>query len=725
MDTQEDFLFGALALQAGLMDARRFAEACEQWHFRPKKSFRDVLVEGGWIARADVPHLEYLLKRALDKRRGDTKVLLAEMPSIVRTCLEGLEGHETDTLRGLPAPLQNPGVPPLLPVPADELRYDFLNIHASGGIGRIWVGRDRHLDREVAIKELHPDNTGDAKVAARFLREARLTSQLEHPGIVPVYELTTRPGTNEPIYTMRLVRGRTLTDTVLAYHAARTAGNADPLDFVALLNAFVAVCNAIAYAHSRGVLHRDLKGANVIVGAFGEVIVLDWGLAKRVGQLDDVPAPGAVASANADPTLTMEGEIVGTPAYMSPEQAGGRLDQIDQRTDIYGLGGILYEILAGRAPFVGASTLAVLMMAAHGEPTPPHEFWAEAPSALETVCLKAMAKNPDDRYASVAELAQEVLRWQDVQRRAAEDALRQQTEVLRSILDLIPGVVWTSRPDGSIEYANQFWINYTGMSLEETIGAGWTNAIHADDLERVMQVWTHSLQTGTPAEVEYRLKRATDGAYLWFLARGTPVRDRDGQIVKWFGMLTEIEDQKRGEIALERQNALVHLLHRVTVAAYESPSVEAALQAGIDQVCAYTGWPVGHVYIVADDDPAKLMPTKIWHLDLSTEFDEFVRITEATPLHSGAGLPGRVLATMAPVWIMDVSTDANFPRAKAAVHLGVKGAFGFPITSAGNVVAVLEFFTREPTEPDEVLLAAMAQIGIQLGQVFQRKRGRI
>jgi GAF domain-containing protein len=166
----------------------------------------------------------------------------------------------------------------------------------------------------------------------------------------------------------------------------------------------------------------------------------------------------------------------------------------------------------------------------------------------------------------------------------------------------------------------------------------------------------------------------------------------------------------------------VRLLHQVTVAAYESASVEEALQAGIDQVCAFTGWPVGHVYVRARANSQELVPTPIWHLDRPEEFESFVRVTAATPLKAGAGLPGRVLAARKPFWIMDVTHDDNFPRAKAAANLGVKGAFGFPVLTATEVVAVLEFFTSEPKEPDEVLLGAMAQIGLQLGQVFERKR---
>jgi PAS domain S-box-containing protein len=304
----------------------------------------------------------------------------------------------------------------------------------------------------------------------------------------------------------------------------------------------------------------------------------------------------------------------------------------------------------------------------------------------------------------------------------AREALRASEEQYRSLADLVPGVVWTARADGAIDYANQFWSNFTGMTLEQARGSGWAGALHPEDAPGVLQVWTRALQTGELVEVEYRLKRAADGVYRWFLARGKAVRDREGRVVKWFGLLTEIEDQKQGAQALERQNALVRLLHGVTVAAYAAATVEEALQVGIDLVCAYTGWPVGHVYVVAGDGSRELVPTPIWHLDRPEDFERFARVTEATRLAAGVGLPGCVLARKGPVWVMDVTRDENFPRAKAATDLGVKGAFGFPVLTVAGVVAVLEFFTGEPREPDALLLRAMEQIGIHLGHVFERKR---
>ncbi len=612
---------------------------------------------------------------------------------------------------------QRPLAPPAPAPPRPGERYTRLRLHEQGGMGRVWLARDACLDRQVALKELRPELGANPISHARFLREALITGQLEHPGVVPVYELICPEDGRTPFYAMRFVKGRTLAQASADYHRKRTAGADVSLDFSALLHAFVTVCHTMAYAHSRGIIHRDLKGQNVILGDFGEVVILDWGLAKR---MDTPDGPEAEAGDTTDsPDLTQQGQALGTPASMAPEQAAGRGHEIDGRTDIYGLGALLYEILTGQLPFTGGSTREVLRRVLEEEPEPPRTIRPDVPPGLEAVCLRALAKRPADRPAAAGELAAAVQRWQEAERRGAEEALRASEEKYRSLADLIPGIVWTARADGWIDYANQFWFRFTGLTMEQTAGSGWASVIHPDDRPRVSGLWGEALRTGDSIEVEYRIRRAADGVYRWFLAQARPVLGREGGIIRWFGMLTEIEDQKRGAQSLERENTLVRLLHQVTVAAYEAATFEAALQAGLDLVCASTGWPAGHVYVRAGDG---LAPSGIWHLDRPDDLAAFTRVTAATPLLSGVGLPGRVLAGGQACWIMDVTRDDNFPRAKAAADVGVRGAFAFPVRSAAGVVAVLELFAREPKEPDEVLLRAMSQIGLQLGQVFERKR---
>src|SRR5262249_53856204 len=234
-------------------------------------------------------------------------------------------------------------------------------------------------------------------------------------------------------------------------------------------------------------------------------------------------------------------------------------------------------------------------------------------------------------------------------------------ERYRSLSDLVPAVVWTARPDGWIDYVNQFWTGYTGLRLEQTCGWEWIDAVHADDLPRVLAAWRGALQSGEQADVEYRVRRGSDGVYRWFLARGLPVRDLEGRVVKWFGTLTDIDDQKRAEAELHQQHGLARLLHEVTVAGYRAATVEEAMQIGVDQVCAYTGWPVGHVYLLAGEGPPELVPSAIRHLDRPHDSGIFRRATEATRLAPGVGLPGRVLAAEKTHWITDITTHEHIP----------------------------------------------------------------
>jgi WD40 repeat protein/serine/threonine protein kinase len=410
--TDRNLLFGVLALQADLIDQAQFVEACSLWATRKQIPLAELLVERGWLTAADRAHVEWLLQRQLHKHRGDAHAsLAAAADGAVRQALTGL--HDADVhqsladLAGSAAPGDTVGY-----VPEPGQRYTLTRLHATGGIGRVWLAYDSDLGREVALKELRPERAENPRYWDRFLHEAQITGQLEHPGIVPVYEMARRPEDQQPFYTMRFIKGRTLTDAIRTYHQKRAAGRAEPLERIALLNAFVAVCNAVAYAHSRGVIHRDLKGQNVVLGDFGEVIVLDWGFAKVLGRADDsAEAAPVLLAAQSDPTHTVPGQVLGTPAYMAPEQAEGRLDRIDRRTDVYGLGAILYELLTGQAPFADTEVQEVLRKVREEEPVRPRQVNARVPRALEAVCLRALAKKPGDRYASAVELAREVQRW--------------------------------------------------------------------------------------------------------------------------------------------------------------------------------------------------------------------------------------------------------------------------------------------------------------------------
>jgi serine/threonine-protein kinase len=414
MDTDRNLLFGVLALQADFIDNDQFVKACTLWTAQKERTLADILVDQGWMTRPDQKDVERLLERKLKKHEGDAKAGLAQMAG--PSARQALETLDRATFHESLAWLLESGSLPLVSTihyqPRSLERYTLTREHAIGGIGRVWLARDTDLGRDVALKEIRPDRVGNPQIWLRFQEEARITGQLEHPGIVPVYELVRGTREQRPFYTMRFIHGRTLSEACKQYHRRRAAGEAKRIELRELLGAFVSTCQAIGYAHSRGVIHRDLKGPNVILGDFGEVVVLDWGLAKLVYRPEDTSAtPPVTLPREADREETQVGQLLGTPAYMSPEQAEGRFDQIDRRSDVYGLGAILYEILTGRPPFRGEHNRETLHQVIHDPPLPPRSIVVETPPALQAVCLKSLAKKPGERYASASELAQEVQRF--------------------------------------------------------------------------------------------------------------------------------------------------------------------------------------------------------------------------------------------------------------------------------------------------------------------------
>lgn len=298
-------------------------------------------------------------------------------------------------------------------------RFVVLKEHARGGLGQISLARDEKLKRQVALKEIRPDRRDNDQLRQRFLAEAEITGMLEHPGIVPIYQID-EDASGMPYYAMRFIRGQTFADAIQAFHGQRAprAAGATPfasLAFRELVQRFISVCNTMAYAHGMGVIHRDLKPANVMLGAYGETLVVDWGLAKKSGGMekgDDQEATGPNVDEPArasDAGMTEAGQVLGTPNYMSPEQAAGA--QVDAATDRYALGAILYELITGQSPYGSGPARAVLAQLLAGAPPSPRALRPDVPRALEAICLKALARRPDERYAIATDVAKDLERW--------------------------------------------------------------------------------------------------------------------------------------------------------------------------------------------------------------------------------------------------------------------------------------------------------------------------
>jgi serine/threonine protein kinase len=457
-----NLLFGILALQLDFISRDQLVAAMHAWVLEKHKALGDILCAQGALAHDNQVLLEALVQKHLRQHHDDPQASLAAVSPLPlveseREQLSGAkaqvswEGRVRSAIRQLLLQLDDPDVQASLAhVTTDRepeadayptrsysvgmptsagLRFRILRPHAKGGLGEVFVAHDEELHREVALKEIQERHADDANSRARFLLEAEITGGLEHPGIVPVYGLGTYAD-GRPFYAMRFIKGDSLKDAITRFHASDPSGGRKPpesdsgglrpplgertLAFRKLLGRFVDVCNALAYAHSRGVLHRDLKPGNVMLGQYGETLVVDWGLAKALGRTEttSTSAEGELRPASASGSAaTQMGSALGTPAYMAPEQAAGRLDQLGSATDVYGLGATLYCLLTGKAPFQDREAGEVLRKVQKGDFPPPRQINGSVQPALEAVCLKAMALRPADRYPSAKALADNIEHW--------------------------------------------------------------------------------------------------------------------------------------------------------------------------------------------------------------------------------------------------------------------------------------------------------------------------
>ncbi len=428
MTADRHLLFGLLALQNGLIDQAQLVATFQSWTRDKDRPLADHLVELGYLDRAHCPLLEGLAALHLARHGGDAEQSVAATPagkstreSLARIGDPDLDGtlarvDPRSTLHGNDGDADRTTSYSVGAATSDGQRFRVLRPHARGGLGAVFVALDTELHREVALKQILDHHADDMVSRQRFLLEAEVTGGLEHPGIVPVYGLG-NDGDGRPYYAMRFIKGDSLKEAIGRFHTDESLKNQPgrrSLELRKLLRRFTDVCNAIEYAHSRGVLHRDIKPGNIIVGKHGETLVVDSGLAKARGRADvaestdERPLLPSSASGSAE---TLPGSALGTPAYMSPEQAAGELDRLGPRSDVYGLGATLYCLLTGKSPFENDDIGELLRQVRKGEFPSPRVLDPAIDRALEAICLKAMATKPEDRYGSCRALADDIDRW--------------------------------------------------------------------------------------------------------------------------------------------------------------------------------------------------------------------------------------------------------------------------------------------------------------------------
>ena len=395
----------------------------------------------------------------------------------------------------------------------DPERYEEVGEHARGGLGRIVRAVDKRLGRTVAVKELLRRDAGDAS-EARFLREAMITARLEHPGIVPVHEAGRWPN-GDPYYVMKLVEGRTLKELIAETATLRCR--------LALLPHVIAVADAVGYAHSEGVIHRDLKPSNVVVGAFGETIVVDWGLARDLRQ----PIDAEIAA--------QERQVVGTPAYMSPEQARG--DTVDERADVYAIGAVLYELLAGRSPHADDTSCTpqeLIDRVLAGPPLPLRAVVPDVPPELAGLVGKAMARDPVRRYAHATALAEDLRRFQTGQLVSAHRYTG--WELVRRRLAAHRGVV-------AVAAASAVALGALGIMSVTRVVAERNNAnVERGRAENALESAEERKQQLVLLQAETALRKDPTAALAWLKVAVAEPETRDVRVAPHGGMCSDMVD---------------------------------------------------------------------------------------------------------------------------------------------------------------------------------------
>jgi len=524
--SDRNLLYGILALQMDFISRDALVAAMNTWVLRKETPIGDILREQQAMEIDEQHLLDALVAKHLQKHEHDPRRSLQAVGSIksVRVDLDTIADPEVK--ESLCQVAVAPGIDPYATlerpqtVSDSSIRYQVLRPHARGGLGEVFIAHDTEIDREVALKEIQLDKSHHPDSRQRFLFEAKVTGRLEHPGIVPVYGLG-HYGDGRPFYAMRFIRGDSLEQAILSFHNPWKleihsdhgeskfrvpAAEFTSLEFRQLLGRFIDVCNAIEYAHARGVLHRDLKPENIMLGKYGETLVVDWGLARLRSDTEPKRDSGesiidsAVGSGS---TPTQMGAVVGTPAFMSPEQAAGRLNELGPSTDIYSLGATLYFLITGQAPFVshlrGADVVDLLTRVQRGDFPRPRAVNRSIPVALEAICLRAMNTKPSERYESATALAKDIERW------LADEPV---SAVAESLFEQMGRWVRRHRTDVTASVIGTFFVSAILFVAAVLVSAKQEARLAAVHMQRIAELRNTMLEENLESlEVEYLKQR--------------------------------------------------------------------------------------------------------------------------------------------------------------------------------------------------------------------------